>query len=158
MVLIKKTQGIGDGFNGLVPVLKQLAGALHFHGRIEVQRRLHCLFLEQGAIVRYGESCNVGERFEGNVPVDVGAHVFYALDHAVFLCMFLGRQHRKAEGAQKSIEPAIGIHEVLHVLHQLEVVQNIIELRDPARQEFRLARRITIFIHQVSGNSCRLSA
>lgn len=51
VILIKKAKAVGDRLNGLILVLKHLAGTLNLHRRIQVQRRLHRLLLKQGTVV-----------------------------------------------------------------------------------------------------------
>mgnify|MGYP003578592306 CR=1 FL=1 len=88
MILVKKPEAVGDGFDGLVAVLQHLAGTLHFHGCIEIQRRLHGFLLKKRAIVRNGKSCCFSQHFQRHAAVNILPHKFDALNDAVFFRMF----------------------------------------------------------------------
>lgn len=122
VILIEESQAVCDRFDRLILVLQHLACPLHFHGSIQIKRRLHGLLFEQCAVMRYGQSCGRGEILQRYIPMDIFAHVFDALDHAVFFRVFFRGKYRQPEGTKETVKAAVRIHEVFNILEQFEMM------------------------------------
>lgn len=85
-----------------------------------------------------------GQVGQGEVFVELLLHDLDALLDLVVGTLLHIIEHRQPEGAQETIETEVGVEQVLDVVHEVEVMEDIPELRDAAYQWRRGMHRFAV--------------